>query len=122
MADFHVTTRSGERHRLEGVEGWRLMELLQQGGHDGALLSGLPAALSGGSATEALLLRAVVPGPGIEADDERGVGRANTSDQAVGEIHGGSCKHERAMLNSRLVGCRIWPVGRTELAADNSLR
>lgn len=35
----------------------RLMELLQQGGHDGALLSGLPAALSGGSATEALLLR-----------------------------------------------------------------
>lgn len=35
----------------------RLMELLQQGGHDGSLLSGLSAALSGGSATEALLLR-----------------------------------------------------------------
>jgi len=29
MANFHVTTRSGERHRLEGVEGWRLMELLR---------------------------------------------------------------------------------------------
>ena len=29
MADFHVTTRSGEKHTLEGVEGWRLMELLR---------------------------------------------------------------------------------------------
>jgi len=29
MAGFHVTTRKGEQHRLEGVEGWRLMELLR---------------------------------------------------------------------------------------------
>ena len=29
MADFHVTTRRGETHTLEGVEGWRLMELLR---------------------------------------------------------------------------------------------
>jgi 2Fe-2S ferredoxin len=29
MADFHVTTRKGEEHTLEGVDGWRLMELLR---------------------------------------------------------------------------------------------
>ena len=29
MADFHVTTRLGEKHTLEGVDGWRLMELLR---------------------------------------------------------------------------------------------
>ncbi len=29
MADFHVTTRKGEKHTLEGVDGWRLMELLR---------------------------------------------------------------------------------------------
>lgn len=29
MADFHVTTRGGETHTLEGVDGWRLMELLR---------------------------------------------------------------------------------------------
>ena len=29
MADFHVTTRKGEKHTLEGVGGWRLMELLR---------------------------------------------------------------------------------------------
>lgn len=35
----------------------RLMDLLQQGGHDGSLLSGISPALAGGSATDALLLR-----------------------------------------------------------------
>ena len=29
MADFHVTTRTGEKRTLEGVDGWRLMELLR---------------------------------------------------------------------------------------------
>jgi 2Fe-2S ferredoxin len=29
MAGFHVTTRKGEQHTLEGVDGWRLMELLR---------------------------------------------------------------------------------------------
>jgi len=29
MAHFQVTTRTGETHRLEGVDGWRLMELLR---------------------------------------------------------------------------------------------
>ena len=29
MADFHVTTRESEKHKLEGVDGWRLMELLR---------------------------------------------------------------------------------------------
>ena len=29
MANFHVTTREGEKHTLEGVDGWRLMELLR---------------------------------------------------------------------------------------------
>jgi 2Fe-2S ferredoxin len=28
-AEFTVTTRTGETHRLEGVGGWRLMELLR---------------------------------------------------------------------------------------------
>ena len=35
----------------------RLLELLQQGGHDGSLLSELPSLWSGGSATDALLHR-----------------------------------------------------------------
>lgn len=35
----------------------RLTDLLQQGGHDGALLGDVSALLAGGSATEALLLR-----------------------------------------------------------------
>ena len=35
----------------------RLAELLQQGGHDGALLRDLQGTLSGGTATEALILR-----------------------------------------------------------------
>ena len=29
MAVFHVTTKDGETHALEGVDGWRLMELLR---------------------------------------------------------------------------------------------
>ena len=29
ITGFHVTTRKGETHRLEGVDGWRLMELLR---------------------------------------------------------------------------------------------
>lgn len=29
MADFHVTTREGATETLEGVDGWRLMELLR---------------------------------------------------------------------------------------------
>ena len=29
MANFHVTAHNGETHTLEGVEGWRLMELLR---------------------------------------------------------------------------------------------
>lgn len=29
MAQFHVTTREGESETLEGVDGWRLMELLR---------------------------------------------------------------------------------------------
>ena len=29
MANFHVTTRQGEKQTLEGVDGWRLMELLR---------------------------------------------------------------------------------------------
>ena len=29
MANFHVTTREGEMQTLEGVDGWRLMELLR---------------------------------------------------------------------------------------------
>ena len=29
MAEFHIATRAGEKHTLEGVDGWRLMELLR---------------------------------------------------------------------------------------------
>ncbi|HUF85852.1 MAG TPA: 2Fe-2S iron-sulfur cluster-binding protein [Thermohalobaculum sp.] len=29
MAVFHVTTRDGRTHTLEGVDGWRLMEMLR---------------------------------------------------------------------------------------------
>ncbi|MDH3665485.1 MAG: 2Fe-2S iron-sulfur cluster-binding protein [Paracoccaceae bacterium] len=29
MAHFHVTSRAGEAQTLEGVDGWRLMELLR---------------------------------------------------------------------------------------------
>ena len=29
MAQFHVTTREGESQTLDGVDGWRLMELLR---------------------------------------------------------------------------------------------
>lgn len=29
MANFHVTTREGRSQTLEGVDGWRLMELLR---------------------------------------------------------------------------------------------
>ncbi|MEO1330773.1 MAG: 2Fe-2S iron-sulfur cluster-binding protein [Pseudomonadota bacterium] len=32
MADLIVTTREGEERRLEGVEGWRVMELLRDYG------------------------------------------------------------------------------------------